>query len=260
MLKIQYISDIHLEMTMNEEYWFNNRIKPVGDILILAGDITKMTKFHQGHEFFDRISEDFEQVFYVPGNHEYYDIYDLNLLQKDSLEIDIRKNVKIVNNKSINYKGVNFIFSTLWSFVPRESAPYVVNGVACFSHIKDKSNTITAHPGEMTVNKWNQMHTDSKFFIVNALADIKEGKTVVVTHHVPTKLCIVDEFKNSSIGSAFSSELYDIIKNSKIDYWIYGHSHRNVDIEIEGTKLTSNQFGYVFQNEHINYTEKIIEL
>jgi len=258
-MRIQYISDIHLELTKNDTYWNENRLNPVGDILILAGDITKMTKTHQSHLFFDQISEDFEQVFYVPGNHEYYDIYDLTLLQKESLDIDIRKNVKLVNNKSINYKGVNFIFSTLWSFVPRDKAPYVVNGVACFRHIKDSSNW-TDHPGEMTAKKWNELHNDSKFFIVNALADIKEGKTIVVTHHVPTKLCITDEFKQSLISSAFHSELYDIIKVSNIDYWIYGHSHRNVDIEIKGTKLTSNQFGYIAHNEHLNYTDKFIEI
>lgn len=259
-MKIQYVSDIHLEMTKNDEYWSQNRIEPIGDILVLAGDITKMSKVHQSHEFFNNISEDFEQVFYVPGNHEYYDISDLKLLQKDSLDVDIRHNVKLLNNKSINYKGVNFIFTTLWSFIPRESAPYIVNGVACFEHIKDMSNNLTTRQGEMTVRKWNEMHSFSKFFIVNALSDIKEGKTVVVTHHVPSKVCISEDFKYSLIGSAFHSELYDIIKNTNIDYWIYGHSHRNVDAEIEGTKLTSNQFGYVYQNEHIGFTHKIIEL
>lgn len=41
-------------------------------------------------------------------------------------------------------------------------------------------------------------------------------------------------------------ELEDYIKDSGIDYWIYGHSHYNVDVEIGNTKCVSNQLGYVF--------------
>ena len=33
--------------------------------------------------------------------------------------------------------------------------------------------------------------------------------------------------------------------NSRIDVWIYGHSHTNIDTEINGTKVVCNQLGYV---------------
>jgi len=254
MIRIQYISDIHLEMTRNLDYWSTNKIEPIGDILILAGDITKLTRVHLGHPFFDQISKDFEQVFYVPGNHEYYDITDLSLINKESLEMDIRPNVKVVNNKSINYKGINFIFTTLWSHIPVRDQFVVPAGVACFSHIKTGKEYIN-------VKKWNEIHMDSKFFLVNALADIKEGKTIVVTHHVPTTLCVCDAHKNSPINSAFCTELFDIIYDSNINYWIYGHSHRNIDIEINGTKLITNQFGYAHMFEQDGFDEnKYIEI
>ena len=36
-MKIQYASDLHLEMSSNTlNYWNKNRIEPVGDILVLA--------------------------------------------------------------------------------------------------------------------------------------------------------------------------------------------------------------------------------
>ena len=43
----------------------------------------------------------------------------------------------------------------------------------------------------------------------------------------------------------------DLVSNNRIDVWIYGHSHTNIDAEIGGTKVLSNQMGYVFQNEHL---------
>ena len=32
--------------------------------------------------------------------------------------------------------------------------------------------------------------------------------------------------------------------------WIYGHSHTNIDTEINGTKVVCNQLGYVQRGEH----------
>ena len=44
-----------------------------------------------------------------------------------------------------------------------------------------------------------------------------------------------------SINGAFTSELSELIANSHIDYWIYGHSHRNINKTIGNTQCVSNQ-------------------
>lgn len=252
-MKIQYASDIHLEMTMNGYYWTDTKIEPLGDILVLAGDITKLSKLYWDHPFFDNISKDFKQVIIICGNHEYYSINNPTLIQKPNLEIKIRHNVHYYNNKVVKIDDVNFICSTMWSYIPLQSAFAVVNGVQCFNQIKYGRNKIT-------VDNWNNLHNKSKYFILNSLADITDEKTVIVTHHLPTQLCVANEHKNSSINSAFYSELFDIIHDHKIDYWIYGHSHRNIDVEINGTKVISNQFGYVSHNEYLKYTDKYFEI
>ena len=54
-----------------------------------------------------------------------------------------------------------------------------------------------------------------------------------------------------SLNSAFASEYDNLIANSRIDAWIYGHSHTNIDTEIGGTRVISNQMGYIFANEHL---------
>ena len=57
--------------------------------------------------------------------------------------------------------------------------------------------------------------------------------------------------QDSVLNSAFASDDGDLVSNNRIDVWIYGHSHTNIDAEIGGTKVLSNQMGYVFQNEHL---------
>lgn len=52
------------------------------------------------------------------------------------------------------------------------------------------------------------------------------------------------------INGAFTVELGEYIADSGIDYWIYGHSHRNIDAQIGKTKIMSNQLGYISHNEY----------
>ena len=69
------------------------------------------------------------------------------------------------------------------------------------------------------------------------------------------------EFKGSIYNGAFTVELGDFIAASPIEYWIYGHSHRNIDRIIGNTKCVTNQLGYVFHNEHLTFNpEKFIEI
>ena len=49
----------------------------------------------------------------------------------------------------------------------------------------------------------------------------------------------------------FYKEYGNLIADSRIDAWIYGHSHTNIDTEIGSTRIISNQMGYVFEDEHL---------
>ena len=66
------------------------------------------------------------------------------------------------------------------------------------------------------------------------------------------------KFKDSKANGAFTVELGDYIENSGIEFWIYGHSHHNVDVKIGNTLCMSNQLGYVFHNEHVTFNHRAI--
>lgn len=73
---------------------------------------------------------------------------------------------------------------------------------------------------------------------------------MVVTHHLPTLQVVAAHHRGSVLNSAFASEYDNLIANSRIDAWIYGHSHTNIDTEIGGTRVISNQWD-IFCNEHL---------
>ena len=81
---------------------------------------------------------------------------------------------------------------------------------------------------------------------------------VVITHHVPSFQLSAPEFEGSTLNGAFTVELEDYIKDCGIDYWIYGHSHRNIEKTIGKTRCVSNQLGYVIANEHLTFKQESI--
>lgn len=84
----------------------------------------------------------------------------------------------------------------------------------------------------------------------------------VFSHHCPSFLNYPEEYKGDVLNEAFAVELHDFIASSKIDYWVYGHHHRNTpEFKIGNTKLITNQLGYVQIDEHKFFKpNKFIEL
>ena len=73
----------------------------------------------------------------------------------------------------------------------------------------------------------------------------------MVTHHLPTMAVVAPEHKDNLLNSAFATELGDFIANSRIDAWIFGHSHANIDATIGNTRIVCNQLGYVYYRENL---------
>ena len=243
---IQYCSDIHLEFAQNSLYLHNNPIKPVGDILILAGDITYWGKEHFKHSFFDYVSESFKAVYYVPGNHEFYSGKDLRMLDNCVYE-GIRENVFLVNNNVVTVEDVDILFTVLWSNIPDSKSLIVEHGVSDFHQIK-------YHGNKLDYRTFNTLHKRSLEFLNKSIFESKSEKKVIATHHIPTQICNPEQYRTSNINSAFVSEQYSLIHDWDVDYWIYGHHHANVpEISINGTKLVTNQLGYVHLGEHHDY-------
>ena len=252
-MKLQYCSDLHLEMPGNEAYLKKYPLEPVGEVLILAGDILPFSLHKTQTEFIDYIAGHFERVYWVPGNHENFGI-DAASIANPLLE-KLRSNVWLVNNQVIDYKNISFICTTLWSHINVLHALQIQRSVTDFRNIEWEGKPFSTR-------QFNQLHNQSVAFLEKAFKEVSSEKRVVVTHHVPTLYNYPSRYKNSPVNGAFVTELHDLIYDSGATCWFYGHHHfKTPEFTIGATTMLTNQLGYVQRGEHGKFNRKaVIEL
>ena len=157
-----------------------------------------------------------------------------------------------MNNKVVNIEGFDFFFTLFWSHIPVNEELIIERRINDFYKIRHKGKKLRSPD-------FNRLHEESLNFLTQESKRSTADKKVVVTHHIPSQLCNPDQFRNSQINPAFVSEHYDFIADSDIDYWIYGHHHINMpETEINGTKLVTNQLGYVHMGEHASFRKDAV--
>ena len=198
-MKIQYASDIHLELSDNLRFIKSEPFEVTGDVLAYG----------------------------------------------DSWSREILPNVLYYyQNKVVRIDNVDFILSTLWSHIRPEDEYFVYRGMNDFRQILYNGRRFT--PAD-----FNAEHEKCLDFIKQSVAESTAKRIVVVTHHLPSMAVVSPEHKGSLLNSAFATELGNFIADSRIDAWIFGHSHANEEAIIGNTLLVCNQLGYVYYNEHL---------
>jgi len=245
-LIIQYCSDLHLEFDLNSKWISKYPLAVKGDVLLLGGDIMLFAQMQQHNDFLDHVADNYQAVYWIPGNHEYYysDIDD----RSGVLQEAVRKNVFLVNNTTIDLGDTDLICSTLWSRINPANEYQVTRAMNDFKVIRSGG-------GRLSVAEYNGLHEQAKRFVEDAVHTSKAKHKIVLTHHVPTLMNYPEKFKGDVLNEAFAVEMHDFIESSGIDHWIYGHTHSNTpDFKIGHTQLLTSQLGYVKygENKHFN--------
>jgi predicted phosphohydrolase len=244
-MKIQYCSDLHLEFLANENLLRKQPLEVNGELLLLAGDITTLKRQKDAAFFFDFCAANFKQTYWIAGNHEFYgaDVSHYG----GSFQKAIRPNVIFLNNTTIFHNDIRLIFSTLWSKIDSSNEWLIEKRMNDFKLIQHGRFRFSSQ-------RYNELHLACRQFIETELQQPHVGKTIVVTHHVPTFAHYPEEFRDSEISDGFATELSSFFFDYPIDYWIYGHHHRNIPtFQLGNTQLCTNQLGYVQDGEHRSF-------
>lgn len=83
-MKIQFVSDLHLEFPENQAYLAEHPLEVTGDILLIAGDTAYLDlpdskeDTYSRYAFWNWASEHYRQVIVCFGNHDFHGNYDLS--------------------------------------------------------------------------------------------------------------------------------------------------------------------------------------
>lgn len=247
-MHIQIISDLHLEFEENRRWIKANPLIPVGEVLLIAGDIVTDQDSDLADDFYASLADKFPLIITTMGNHEFYGGF-LDYAYP-SYEEKLGHNIYKLNNAVNIYKDVKFIVSILWSRVSDENKGLIKNKLSDYHQIKSPSQEKI----NISVDDTNRLHHLSLDFIIKELEKPFNGKTVVMTHHIPSFETIGLDRRFSNIREAFCTDLEDVMLTyPQIQLWVHGHAHDFSQIKLHNTIVTRNPLGYVERDEHKDF-------
>lgn len=264
---LRYVSDLHLELCPTIYHpklvslWTMKQTKNYQFYLALLGDIGN--PFNDNlKNFLEKIASKYQKIFYVPGNHEYYNYKMDKNRSKTEFDTKLKEicgcftNVILMNNSTYDLENVKIIGSTLWSHIPDTASEYIKQTINDYHLIKklDTNNELI----NITPNDTNNWNIESIDFIKKEIQNATKP-CIVLTHHAPlfsndiTEIFLADpKYLNSKNNYAFHNNLRDLIK-SPVCAWMYGHTHYAGRFKLNGVIVASNQLGYLSEQNQIKF-------
>lgn len=254
MTKIRLHSDLHLEAFRGRptEELAAKFVPPAetdqDSILVLAGDISGNIQQLVG--FIQCLEYRFKKIVYVFGNHELYRNHYETFAEEAKVEFKRRLTRTYASFDDVcceEIDDVRFIFGTLWgdggpTLQDQGAVGYFLNDFRIISIGEDKRR--------FKVSDMIKIHKDQKAKIDAFLKQPTTcSKTVVVTHHLPTRRLVDKRFLETDgsdganggfVGDCESVLAYDHAP----DYWMFGHTHSSKDEFQWKTKCLCNPTGY----------------
>ena len=234
-MKIQLLSDLH------NEFYRPDTPPPIedtdADVVVLAGDIdVGLQGMIWAAEEVQRLGK---PLIYVAGNHEFYH-HDIALLDEMRNYAATCEGLHFLENDELIIDGVRFLGCTLWTDY-RAAGDLVISMMEVQQSLSDH-HVISNGEQLFSPERALQLHRASPQWLEGMLAASFAGKSVVVTHHGPSLLCQHPRFPLNAMGTAFISDLKELVEMA--DVWCFGHTHSNLDAMEGGCHIISNQRGY----------------
>lgn len=241
-MKIKLLSDLHLEGRQGyqnrQNIWAQYNQE---DVLVLAGDIAVGAKaVAAALDYF--IKQGFEQIVYVPGNHEYYN-HDYDVEHTAIKQVAKDRGVHFLDaSEIVKIQDVSFFGGTLWTSFGHDPIAEIT-ARKCVYDFDCVSNWNT--------NKCSKENIRQTDFIKTAIRQT-EGKKCVVTHFLPAMQCVAERYKSDGVefllNKYFANELDYYLETVSDVTWLFGHTHDAMDIYRGDTRLISNPLGYPREN------------
>ena len=209
------------------------------DVVVLAGDIHRHTHgIHWAARTFAQTP-----VVMVFDNHEAYSAHWQGLMVEAKKAAAQYPNIHLLDNRSVVIGDVRFVGTTLWTDF-RLFGNEMLG--ACLRQAKLQMNDFQCirfgSTGLMMPGDAAKLHEDSVAYLRDELRQPFDGKTVVVTHHLPSKQLVAAQYADDLLSAAFASNLNRLVEQA--DLWVAGHTHTSIDTRIGKCRCIVNPKGY----------------
>jgi len=245
-MKLHIISDLHIEFSQ----YMPSSASYDADVIVLAGDIgVGMKGLEWATKLLNRTNA---HIIYIAGNHEFYN-YEINSLRKAMKAYcsapvgwngdDSQHRLHFLDDDEVVIDGVRFLGSTLWTdfqlFGEELKQECMLDGQQRLNDFRLISSGEWAFNAQDSID----LHNKSAAWLKKKLKhEAFDGKTVVVTHHLPSTESVVSRYKDDLLSACFASDLDNLLGHS--DLWIHGHTHDSLDYVKNGTRVVCNPRGY----------------
>jgi hypothetical protein len=261
---IRIASDLHLEAFYGRDYetlgidFLPKDERDAESILVLAGDISSHPEQLLG--FLNVCCKRFARVYFVPGNHELYK-HDIVSYPKEILDAIMNRRelgafanletaMSGVSYEELNDLKIRFIFGTLWAdggpndWARAEVSRYLND----FRLITKGMTPLSTARIPFKLADMVKIHKEHKAKIEKYLKQPFDGRTVVITHHLPSRRLVSARFwpggGSDGANGGFASDCDNLIALHEPWLWIHGHTHDRISTKLWNTQIECNPAGY----------------
>lgn len=244
-MKIQILSDLHLDhwgsyLGVN---WYTHEFLPAiqtdARVLVVAGDSfsLRVRDLRWTRARLEDLCNRFQDVVYVPGNHEFYGTsIDTGLVGLHEIALYI-PNLHVLDlGRAAMIDGRRFLGHTMW-FSKNDDALKISD----FWCISDFEPFVY------------EEHARFRNYLEHELTE----NDIVVTHHAPSVKSIDSQYEGDPHNHYFCvPEMEELIYRRQPLLWVHGHMHTPFDYVIGGTRVICNPQGY--PGEGVRFNPKLI--
>ena len=263
-LKVDILSDLHIDFyfnptvavtTKNVKSLFDDIFKgSSSDILIIAGDIGHHNQ--QNIEVLKILQQEYyKYIICVLGNHDYYLItsgarkhYKTSYNRADEMKklINKEKDMFCLDGNIVEIDGIKFGGCDGWysdaymkHYYPHKTKRFTIG---LWKH------TISDYENILGIKNFYELYNKE----IEKIEKIYQNCDVMITHVNPSYLedHIAEQYHGSDINTFFTFDGHKYLKDGSIKYWVFGHTHDEIQYEFEDVKCICNPLGYPSENNY----------
>jgi metallophosphoesterase superfamily enzyme len=258
-MKIDILSDTHFDYYFHHQKWKKDEViefykkiidlENIGDVLVIAGDIGHYND--QNIRILKILKQFYKNIICILGNHDYYLLGKENKSQfKDSFErvenmrelINVQDGMYCLNADIVEIDGVRFGGCDGWYNDGYFARQYPTE----------------SFPKRSTNQQWKNCMMDAEYIVgitnFDDIFEIERPKIekvykecdVMITHINPSAKNehISVRYQNSASNVFFCFEGEKYLKNGNMKYWVFGHTHEEVEFIEHNVQCICQPLGY----------------